>query len=305
MRVLVIGQAAFGEAVFKRLLADGLEVAGVSAPEPAEGARPDPLWAVAEQAGVPLVPTVLLKKPEGLARWEALGGDLCVMAFVTEIIPAAILAAPPLGTIQYHPSLLPLHRGSSAMNWAIINGDAETGLTIFWPDSGIDTGPILLTKTCPIAASDTVTTIYFNQLFPMGVDAIAESIALVQHSAAPRLEQDHAASTYEPACTPAHAEIRWHEPAQRISALIRGCNSQPGAWTTYQGEMLGIFDIELLGHGAPGLPGRVLEIGDTSIDIRLNGDVLRISRVQPAGGKKISAGEWAVQVGLKTGFRFR
>ena len=305
MRVLVIGQAAFGEAVFKRLIADGLDVAGVSAPEPTAGSRPDPLWAIAEAAGVALVPTALLKKPEGISRWASLNGDLCVMAFVTEIIPSAILEVPPLGTIQYHPSLLPAHRGSSAMNWAIINGDSETGLTIFWPDSGIDTGPVLLTKTCPIAASDTVSSIYFNQLFPMGVDAIAESIALVQSSSAARIEQDHLASTYEPACEAAHAEIRWHEPALRISALIRGCNPQPGAWTTYQGAKLGIFDIELLGRGAAGLPGRVLEISETAIDVRLNGDVLRIGRVQPAGGKKMSAGSWAAEVGLKKGYRFR
>ncbi|MCZ7575882.1 MAG: formyltransferase family protein [Dehalococcoidia bacterium] len=130
-----MGQAAFGEAVLKRITGDGVEVAGVSAPAPV-GDRKDALWAAAEAAGLPVIDTLSLKTPEGQAAWRALGADLAMMAFVTEIIPNDVLHIPPQGTIQYHPSLLPLHRGSSAINWAIINGDRETGLSIFWPDQG-------------------------------------------------------------------------------------------------------------------------------------------------------------------------
>jgi hypothetical protein len=162
----VIRQAAFGEAVLKRLQEDGVEIAGVSAPRPAEGQRPDALWAAAEAAGLPAVDTAALKQPDGLAAWKALNADLCAMAFVTAILSEDVFAASRLGAIQYHPSILPAHRGSSAMNWAIINGDSETGLTIFWPDRGIDTGPILLQKRCPIGPDDTVGSLYFDKLFP-------------------------------------------------------------------------------------------------------------------------------------------
>jgi methionyl-tRNA formyltransferase len=305
MRVAVMGQAAFGEAVLKRLAEAGFELVGVSAPPPREGARPDALWAAGEAAGIPLVATESLKTADGIAAWRKTGADLAVMAFVTDIIPAEALAAPRLGTIQYHPSLLPLHRGSSAMNWAIINQDAETGLTIFWPDEGIDTGPVLLQKTCPIGPNETVASIYFDRLFPMGVEALVESAQIVAAGAAPRIEQDHRLATYEPPCTDVHGRVRWHEPAQRIHAVIRGCNPQPGAWTVYEGDKLRFFDCELTGQEEAGMPGRILRVGETSFEVRLNGGVLRVHRVQAPGQKKMPAAEWARAAGIDEGFRFR
>jgi methionyl-tRNA formyltransferase len=308
MRVSLMGQAAFGEAVLKRLLEDGVEVVGVSAPAPV-GERADPLWAAAKAAGLPTVETVALKAAEGQAAWRALDAELCVMAFVTEIIPNNVLEVPSKGTIQYHPSLLPLHRGSSAMNWPIINGRTETGLSIFWPDQGIDTGPILLQKTCDIGPDETMGNLYFNKLFGMGVVALSESVALVAAEKAPRIEQDHALSTYEPPCGEGHARIRWYRPADAIYALIRGCNPAPGAWTTYKDDAgeeveLKIFDCRLTGQQEPGMPGRILRIDDEGFDIRLNGGVLRVLRVQPKGAKKVGAGEWAREAGLAAGARF-
>jgi methionyl-tRNA formyltransferase len=305
MRIALMGQAAFGEAAFKRLAENGFELAGVSAPPPREGARPDALWAAGEAAGIPLVPTESLKTPDGLLAWRNLDADFGVMAFVTDIIPPDALAAPRLGTIQYHPSLLPLHRGSSAINWAIINQDAETGLTIFWPDEGIDTGPVLLQKTCQIAPNDTVASIYFDRLFPMGVEALVEATAMVAAGTAPRIEQNHRLATYEPPCSDVHGRIRWHEPARRIHAVIRGCNPQPGAWTAFADDKLRFFDSELTGEEEPGMPGKILRVAETSFDVRLNGGVLRVHRIQPPGQKKMPAAEWARAAGVNDGYRFR
>jgi methionyl-tRNA formyltransferase len=305
MRVSVMGQAAFGEAVLKRLLADGVEVAAVSAPPPAPGGRPDALWAAAELAGVALVPTAELKTAEGIERWRAANADLCAMAFVTEILAEEVFNTPRLGTIQYHPSLLPLHRGIASINWPIIFGERETGLTIFWPDRGIDTGPILLQKRVAIGPDDTVGSLYFNQLFPLGVEAMVEAVGLVAAGKAPRIEQDHAASTYEPACRDEHAGIPWHAPAERVYALIRGCNPQPGAWTTFEGSRLRIFDCRLSHAAEAGMPGRVLRAGPEGFEVRLNGGVLKVARVQPEGSGKRPAGEWAAEVGLAEGARLR
>lgn len=302
MRVSLMGQAAFGEAVFKRLIDDTVEIVGVSAPG-ATGERKDPLRAAAETAGVPVIDTPALKTPEGQAAWRALGADLAVMAFVTEIIPDEVLHIPPRGTIQYHPSLLPLHRGSSAINWAIINGDRETGLTIFWPDQGIDTGPILLQQSCPIGPDDTVGSIYFNQLFPMGVDALAEAVQLVAEGRAPRIGQDHALATYEPPCGEAHARIRWYRPADVVYRHIRGCNPAPGAVASFDRAEFRIFDCRLTGTQEAGMPGRILRVKEEGFDVRLNGGVLRVLRVQPKGGKKMPATEWAREVGLEVGSR--
>jgi methionyl-tRNA formyltransferase len=304
MKVALMGQAAFGAAVFERLLKDGVEVVGVSAPEPA-GGRPDVLWQAAVDAGIPNVETRALKTPEGIEAWKALGADLGLMAFVTEILPTELFEVPAHGTIQYHPSLLPLHRGSSAINWAIINGRTETGLTIFWPDAGIDTGPVLLRKTCPVGPDDTVGSIYFNRLFPMGVNALSEAVALVAGGKAPRLEQDHSLSTYEPPCSEKHGHIRWWEPAERLYALIRGCNPQPGAWTTFEGKKLQIFDCRLTGSQEPGMPGRVLRIEDDGVFVRLNGGVLQVQRVAPEGGKKQPAAEWSHAAGIEPGSPLR
>lgn len=302
MRVSVMGQAAFGEAVLKRLIEDNVDVVGVSAPAPS-GDRKDPLQAAAQAAGLPVIETPALKTAQGQAAWRALGADLAVMAFVTDIIPDDVLHIPPRGTIQYHPSLLPVHRGSSAINWAIINGDRETGLTIFWPDQGIDTGPILLQKSCPIGPDDTVGSIYFNQLFPMGVDALAESVQLVADDRAPRIGQDHTLATYEPPCGEGHARIRWYKPADVVHRLIRGCNPAPGAVAAYNDAEFKIFDCRLTGAQEAGMPGRILRIKDEGFDVRLNGGVLRVLRVQPAGGKKMPATEWAREVGLEVGSR--
>jgi methionyl-tRNA formyltransferase len=305
MRVSIIGQAAFGVAVLKRLREDGVDVAGVSAPAPPPDGRQDQLWAAAEEAGLAPVATSGLKDPGSLGAWRANGAELCVMAFVTDILPDEVFGIPAQGTIQYHPSLLPLHRGSSAMNWPIIFGATETGLTVFWPDSGIDTGPVLLQKRTPIGPDDTMGSLYFERLFPMGVDAVSEAVAMVAAGSAPRIAQVQALATYEPPCRDAHAEIGWHEPAAHLYNLIRGCNPAPGAWTTHEGARLRVFDCRLSGAQAPGMPGRVLAIDDEGFDVRLNGGVLRVLRVQAEGTKKTSAAEWARSAGLRESFRFR
>ncbi|MUL43727.1 methionyl-tRNA formyltransferase [Streptomonospora sp. PA3] len=305
MRVAIIGQAAFGEAVLRRLQDDGVTVAGVAAPEPADSGREDPLWAASGAHGIPRVPTADLKETAGLIKWKEFEADFCLMAFVTEFLPDTVFTLPKYGTAQYHPSLLPHHRGKSAINWAIINGEQETGLSVFWPDEGIDTGPILLQKRCPIGPDDTVGSLYFNSLFPLGVDAMSEAVALVAAGDAPRIEQEHAAATFEPGCRDRHVEIHWHRPAQTVYDLVRGSDPRPGAWTLFEEEKLRFFDCRLTGELRPGMPGQVLDADGEGISIRLNGGVLRVGRVQHGGAGKVPAAEWAAAAGLTSGFRFR
>ncbi|MGH3366629.1 MAG: methionyl-tRNA formyltransferase [Nocardioidaceae bacterium] len=299
-----MGQAAFGKAVLDRLRSDGVTVAAVSTPEPSGGAV-DPLWEEGERRGLPLVRTTALKTADGIEQWKHAGIDLCVMAFVTEYLPQEVFTVPTLGTIQYHPSLLPAHRGQSAMNWAIINGETQTGLCVFWPDEGLDTGPLLLTKQCEIRPDDTLGSLYFERLFPLGVDAVAEAVTLVADGNAPQEPQDHALATYEPPCGDKHAQIRWHEPARRVYDLIRGCDPQPGAWTRFEDERLRLYGCQLVGERRAGMPGEVLDIDGGGFTIRLNGDLLRVGRVKVGEARKTDAAEWAAQVGLTIGYRFR
>jgi methionyl-tRNA formyltransferase len=304
MRIALIGQAAFGEAVFRALREAGEEIVAVSSVE-GTPERPDPLWAAALAAGLPRFPTGKLKKPDVLDTYSATQPDLCIMAFVNHILPQRVLDAPPLGSIQYHPSLLPRHRGRSAINWALRMGDSVTGITIFWVDAGIDTGPILLQKQVEIGPDDTVGSLYFDRLFPLGVEALVASARLVREDTAPRVTQDESRATYEAPADDTNSAIDWTLPAQQIYDLIRGSNPQPGAHAMLRGQQVRIFDARLtLDAAQTAPPGTMLALHDDRIEIALAGGALHAQRLQLAGGKKLSAADFAAQVGVAVGDAF-
>ncbi|MGZ3323791.1 MAG: methionyl-tRNA formyltransferase, partial [Xanthobacteraceae bacterium] len=151
MRIVVHGQQAFGKAVLEALLKRGDDVVAVYVAPEKEGAKADPLKEAALAAKLPVYQPASYRKPEVWAEFKSLKPDLQVMAFVTLFVPEEFLNIPTKGSIQYHPSLLPKYRGPSAINWPIIQGDSETGLSIFWPDNGLDTGDVLLQKKTPIS----------------------------------------------------------------------------------------------------------------------------------------------------------
>lgn len=303
MRIVLIGQAAFGERVFVRLREEGFDIVGVCAPATPEGGRPDPLRAAAEAAHLPVLETRRLRRPEVFEQYAALNPDLNVMAYVTDIIRPNVLELPPLGTIQYHPSLLPRHRGISSINWAIIQGDTVTGFTIFWVDAGIDTGPILLQREVPIDPDDTVGSLYFNKLFPLGVEGMVEAVRLVQEGRAPKIPQDESRATYEPPCTEEHTRIDWAAPAQQTYDLIRGSNPQPGAVAFFRGRKVKLYDVQRL-PDVSGAPGEVLSVDDAGVTVALSAGGIRLLRVAPEGSGKIAAAAWAREAGVAPGNRF-
>src|SRR6516164_7322930 len=200
MRIVVHGQQAFGKAVLEALIKRGETIAGVYVAPEKEGAKADPLKEAAVAAKLPIFQPASYRKPEVWEEFRAMKPDLQVMAFVTLFVPEEFLNIPTHGSIQYHPSLLPAGRGASAINWPIIQGETETGLSIFWPDNGLDTGDVLLQKKTPISDSDSLGSVYFDRLFPMGVEAMMESIDLVKAGKAPRIKQDESLATYEGRC---------------------------------------------------------------------------------------------------------
>ncbi len=304
-RVILTGQAAFGEKVLLALLERGVEVAAVFCP-PDSTARPSPLRLAAVERGVAVHQPERMRSPSVVSAFRAIAPDLHVMAFVTDIVPATVLSAPRLGSIQYHPSLLPRHRGGSAINWAIIKGETRTGVTIFWPDSGIDTGPILLQTAVEIGPDDTTGSLYFGKLFPMGVDALAESVDLVRAGAAPRVPQDEALATSEPLCTEGLTAIDWTAPVSVVYNLIRGANPSPGAWTTFRGGRLKVLDSSLITADQPSLAaGVIVSIGAEGVAVQAEGGAILVRRVQPEGGAKLGASDFAgtsaMQVGEQLG----
>ncbi len=302
MRIVINGQQAFGKSVLDALLERGDDVIAVYCEPDREGGRPDPIKQAALDHGLPVYQPASFKKPEIWAEFEALKPDLCVMAYVTKIVPEEFLNAPTHGTIQYHPSLLPLHRGPSSINWPIIQGSAKTGLTIFWPDNGLDTGPVLLQKEVEIGAEDTLGSIYFDKLFPMGVDAMLEGVDLVKAGEAPKIVQNDDEATYESWCRADDVEVDWSQSLATVHNLIRGADPQPGAWTTHDGKRLQIFNCARLDAGGGGAPGEVLSIGEDGIEVAAGDGRILIRRLR-GEGQKVAAADYAAESGLATGAR--
>ena len=303
-RIALIGQAAFGENVLNALVEHGENIVGVFCPPDREGRPADPIKTAAEAHDIPVLQFRRMRNQDCIDAFLALNADLCVMAFVTDIVPDAILEAPTQGTIQYHPSLLPLHRGPSSINWPIIFGREKTGLTIFWPDKGLDTGPVLLQKETEIGPDDTLGSVYFGRLFPMGVDAMVEAVDMVKAGTAPRIEQNHDDATYEGWCRAEDVVIDWDKSVGEIYNMIRGSDPSPGSGSTFGDDSVRFFRASRSDSDAGGAPGEVTEITDDGFRIAANGGSIFVGRVQQGRQRKVNASEWIEAVGLKVGDRF-
>ena len=304
MKLIVHGQQAFGKSVLEALLGRGEIICAVFCAPDVEGGRPDPLKVFAQDQGLPVYQPKSYKDPTVWDHIRSLEADLCVMAYVTLMVPEEALNAPRLGTIQYHPSLLPMHKGPSSINWPIINGENKTGLSIFWPDNGLDTGPILLQKDVVIDPDDTLGSLYFNHLFPMGVDAILEAVDLVRDGTALRLNQDPAKGSYEGWCQRADVEIDWVQSMDVVYNLIRGANPQPGAWTTLNGQPVTILDSKKAIGFANSEPGSVVEVDADGISIGCVEGAVRVEKFKPEGAGKMSAKEFLEHYRIEPGARF-
>lgn len=297
MRIVLMGQGAFCARVLEGLVKKGEEAVGVYTTTDRRG---EPIKEAAEKLGVPAFRPASLRQPEIYESYTRLKPDLLVMAFVTDIVPDEFLTYPRLGAIQYHPSLLPRHRGGSSINWAIAQGETKTGLTIFWTEKGIDTGPILLQKEVEISPDDTAGSLYFDKLFPLGVEALLEAVDLIKRGKAPRIPQNESQATYEGLCNEEAATINWRLPARDVYNLIRATDPQPGATTYRHNEKLKLFSAEPV-PDMVGKPGEVLEVSKSGIVISALGGAVRVKRVQPEGGAKVGAAEHATAAKLKPG----
>jgi methionyl-tRNA formyltransferase len=300
MRIIVNGQQAFGKAALEAMLERGDDVVAVYCAPDKEGRPVDPIKDFALSKDLPVHQPASYKDPEVLEEMRALKPDLMVLAYVTIFIPEAAREIPTRGSICFHPSLLPLHRGPSSINWPIMLGSKKTGLTIFYPNDGLDEGDILLQKEVEIGDDDTLGTVYFEKIFPLGVQAVLEAVDLIRDGKAPRIAQDESKATYESWCKKSDAKIDWSKPAGEVYNLIRGTNPQPGAWTTYGGRSLQVYDSAKL-EGPAGRPGEVTEIAGDGFKVAADGGQILIKRVRPEGEGKISAGEFAAAAGLVVG----
>jgi methionyl-tRNA formyltransferase len=304
LRIVLIGQAAFAGKALDALVAHGEEVVHVFAPPDPPSGRPDPLKTRALELGLGMSQPKSFKSEEAYQQVKSLAADLVVMAFVTLIVPERILYAPRHGSICFHPSLLPRHRGASGINWALIQGDAVTGVTWFWPDKGIDTGPILIQKQVPIEPNDTVGSLYFGRLFALGIDSLIEAVELIADGRAPRILQDEKLATYEPPCRDEHARVDFTRPAREVHNLVRGCDPQPGAYAQTPAGRLRLYEPVLEPAGMQAAAGTIVSVDTDAMRIALEGGTLAIGRVRlEPEAKKIAPAELASRAVLEVGLR--
>jgi methionyl-tRNA formyltransferase len=305
LKIVIIGQSDFGKAVLDAFIARGEGVQAVFCNVERPGAKPDALAAAAQAAGVQVHRFASLRSEEAHEAMRACEPDLIVMAYVVQFAPQSLLALARLGAIQYHPSLLPRHRGPSAIGWAIASGETHTGLTIFRPTDGLDEGPVILQKSCEIGPDETLGQVYFGKLFPMGVAALLEAADLVMSGRAVEQVQDESQATYEGWMHEAEAQVHWAQPIDRIYDLVRACNPSPGAWTWMNGVKTRLYDARRVRvhrfHDVAGHPGTIAAITDKSIAINVHGGRIELLTVWPKGGAKMPAAEWARQCGLSVG----
>jgi len=300
MRLIVMGQQAFGKDVLAKLLDEGRDdVVAVYCEPDREGKPVDPIKEYALQIGLPVQQPANFddqKTLDTLASYEA---DLMIMAFVNVFVPQAARDTPKLGSICFHPSLLPLHRGPSAVNWPIIMGATKSGFSWFYPSDGLDEGDSLLQWECDIGPDDTVIDLYFKKIYPAAIESVHGVCDLFRAGNPPHIVPNEAQASYERRCVKKHARVDWNKPVAQVYNLIRGTNPAPGAWTTLNGTEVQVYDAARV--AGDGVSGKIIGISDAGVTVQCVGGRICLKRVRPAGEGKISATEWAASAGLSLG----
>lgn len=294
MRVVFWGTPSFAVPSLRALTEEGHEVlAVVTQPDRPAGRgralRPSPIKEVAEEEGLPILQP---ERPRGDAFFEelrALAPDVSVVVAYGHILVREVLDVPERGSINVHASLLPALRGAAPVNWAIVRGHDETGVTVMRMVEAMDAGPILLQEREPIGPRDTATGLA-ERLASLSAEALVEALALMDLGQLEEREQDDALASYAPKIDRETARIDWDRPAREVADLVRGMDAVPGAWTTSKQQPLKLFSPEPV--EASGKPGTVLAADDEGLVVATASGAVRFDEVQPPGKRRMMAADW-------------
>jgi len=306
VRVVFFGTPEFAVPSLEALLGEGFDVvAAVTQPDKPQGrsrstAVPPPVKVAAAAEDVPVLQPERPRDPAFVERLRALAPDVGVVVAYGHILKPDLLALPRHGMINLHPSLLPELRGAAPVEWAVLNGLKQTGVTIMQMDEGLDSGPILLQIRHDIDLEVTGGELS-EHLSEMGAQALVEALALFGTNGLEPHPQDHARATYAPKLTRETAHIRWGDPAEQIARLIRALDPRPGAWTELDGREVKLFGARVVeGQGAPG----EVRTTDDGLRITTGRGAVAVDEVQPAGKARMAAAEWVRGRGAQAGQRF-
>jgi len=252
---------------------------------------PSPVKRVAESLGLNILQPETIRAQCVIEHMKHLAPDVIVVVAFGQILPASLLKLPRKGAINLHASLLPKYRGPAPVQWAIINGERETGITTMLMDEKMDTGDILLSERVPIKPDDTCETLQ-QRLAVMGADLLVNTLRKIEKGDIRPIPQDHSKATYAPMLKKSDGRIDWHQPAAKIEAFIRGMNPWPGAFTFFNKKRLKIFKAEVVERDPGQPPGTVIKGAADQLHVAAGKYQLSISEIQSESGRRLPVAEF-------------
>lgn len=298
-----MGTPAFACPTLQTLLDRKEQVIGVfTQPDRPKGRgqklQPPPVKGLALQHGIQVFQPPKVRAPEVIEHIRELQPDLIVVIAFGQILPKALLDIPPQGCVNVHASLLPRYRGAAPLNWCIVNGETETGVTTMLMDVGLDTGPMLLKRATPIDPDEDILSLH-DRMSQLGADLLGETLDGLKAGSITPQPQDDSDTCYAPLLKKEHGLIDWHKPAQEIHNLVRGLASWPGTVTLLNGQPLKLFRTAI-GDGS-GIPGTVIAAGKDGIKVACGNGSLLIKELQAAGSKRMDAASFLAGHPLEPG----
>ncbi|MBC8530765.1 methionyl-tRNA formyltransferase [Gehongia tenuis] len=304
MRIVFMGTPDFAVPSLRAMAEGGYEIAGVFCqPDRPKGRgkklQKPPVKVLAEELGIPVYQFERIRRPEGVEALTYLAPDLVVTAAFGQILSKSILEIPPLGCINVHGSLLPAYRGAAPIQWAVMNGEKETGITLMYMDVGVDTGDMILQKHLEIGPDETAGEL-FDRLAPLGAQTLLEGLKLFEHGRAPAAAQDGTKATLAPMLNKEMGELDFSLSAAVLKNRIRGMNPWPGCYTYFEGQPLKIWRAEAL--PGKGEPGRVIAASPKEgLIVGAGEGCLKLVEVQGLSGKRMAAEAYLLGHAIRPG----
>lgn len=306
MRIIFMGTPEFAVPSLEKIISDGHEVMAVfTQPDKPKGRgyhlTPPPVKTAALNHGIKVYQPLTLKDEGTISVIRDIAPDCIVVVAYGRILPQSVLEIPKYGCVNVHASLLPRYRGAAPIQWSVINGEAETGVTTMFMAKGLDTGDMILKGKTKIGENETFGELH-DRLMEIGAETLSKTLSLLKDSAAPREKQDDGQSNYAPMIDKNVAKIDWSKQANSIHNLVRGLNPAPAAFTELNGKMLKIHETRLTGETSNLKAGVVTDSGKDGIHVCCgDGKVILITHVQAQGGKRMSAADFVRGHGIKPG----
>lgn len=303
MKIVYMGTPDFAVAPLEALIRAGHQVtAVVTQPDKQRGRGKEvqmtPVKECALRHGIPVFQPIKIKEKEAVDQLREYPADIFVIAAFGQLLSEEILKMPPFGCVNIHASLLPAYRGAAPIQWVILNGEKETGVTIMQMEKGLDTGDMLLKKAIPIEPKETGESLH-DKLMEIGAELIVEALPLIESGKILPEKQEDSKSSYASRLNKEMGHIDWNRGAEELERLVRGLNSWPSAYTTYRGKTLKIWEADVIGEQSGKLPGEITQVGKDFVDVACGKDTLRIYSLQLEGKKRMAVKDFLLGYEIK------